>query len=490
MSRLSLRCFLVISAAVGCASPVSTPSAPTDAVAVSAEELIAPKDPVEADVPALADACPSARADELCSALRAIDDADDRAELERQMERAADAVAARVAREPRSEMITDLAVQLWLRDRAHSLLVQNAFNERRGPQQSWEAFWPEFVARYFPLYEAKDFPLLGAYVSPPGAEICERPRAAIVVFPGVIRTGPRQEFRSQIQTLRNAFPCMHTVRVESDTFASLAANAADAVETIRAIDAEHGPLPLHFVGYSQGSSNALYVLATHPEIRARTRTMMSLNAAAHGSEAADAAIAALDQSEKSKQGCQPLPEFMRPMCERIAASSLAPVSDLLTKIFEGLGATFSDIETMTVADFLVARYRGLASLTTEETARFWREHGEALSTETLYYSFRSTITDVFENLPPSWYLTYGIVAASSKEAPSNDMQVRLDHQHFGGPLTDVEVISHVAEGNHWQWELSSNDVSESMMPAAMLDHVPRDAMMLAYFQTLAEAGLL
>ena len=46
------------------------------------------------------------------------------------------------------------------------------------------------------------------------------------------------------------------------------------------------------------------------------------------------------------------------MCERIAASSLAPVSDLLTKIFEGLGATFSDIETMTVADFLVARYRG------------------------------------------------------------------------------------------------------------------------------------
>ena len=52
------------------------------------------------------------------------------------------------------------------------------------------------------------------------------------------------------------------------------------------------------------------------------------------------------------------------------------------------------------------------------------------------------------------------------------------------------MLSHVAEGNHWQWALNPDDINELLIPHGMLTHVPRAALWLAHVQTLHEIGLL
>ena len=74
--------------------------------------------------------------------------------------------------------------------------------------------------------------------------------------------------------------------------------------------------------------------------------------------------------------------------------------------------------------------------------------------------------------------------------PWNDMQVRLVDQRFGGPVSEVEVPSPVAEGNHWQWALEDHQVPDHIMDDEMFEGFPRGALLLAHYAALAEIGLL
>jgi hypothetical protein len=108
----------------------------------------------------------------------------------------------------------------------------------------------------------------------------------------------------------------------------------------------------------------------------------------------------------------------------------------------------------------------------------------------MYLNFRSYISKPERNLPQSNALSHSLLSNANSASPENDMQVRLANQELGGPLADVEIVGPVAEGNHWQWPLTSKDINASIMPSEMADRIPHDAMLLAYYQTLNEIGIL
>jgi len=318
---------------------------------------------------------------------------------------------------------------------------------------------------------------------------CDRPTEALIIFVGVLRSPSRVEFARQRAALESTFACLRTARVEYTSFVPPAENAALARDLIAQLDAELGPVPLHFLGYSQGVTNALHTLADYPEIAARVRTFVSLNSAARGSETADALLAALALADAATATCADLPGFARFACQAVDTTDLTPIADFLRAGLSGFG-DFDDAAGTTAGEFLRRRIAGLRSLGTAETAQFWRERGARLPTTTLYLSFRSYITDVDRDLPSSNAWSYVLLRAVDARAPENDMQVRLVNHALGGPLASVEVVGPAAEGNHWQWPLTSDDLSESLEPAEMAERMPHEALLLAYYQTLHEIGLL
>jgi len=48
----------------------------------------------------------------------------------------------------------------------------------------------------------------------------------------------------------------------------------------------------------------------------------------------------------------------------------------------------------------------------------------------------------------------------------------------------------VADGNHWQWALTSSDVPENLMPASMFSGIPRESLVVAQYEALAELGIV
>jgi hypothetical protein len=214
--------------------------------------------------------------------------------------------------------------------------------------------------------------------------------------------------------------------------------------------------------------------------------MVALNSAAHGSETADALLAALPIKDGPGIDCNDLPEFTREACREVERT--LPIQDFIAAGVEALGA--DGVPDGGVRDFLRARIAGLRSLGTAESARFWREHGAELPKTTLYLSFRSFIGDTERDLPASNAWSYLILVAVDPSATENDMQVRLVNHALGGPLADVEVVGPAAEGNHWQWPLTANDLSPLLQPPTMSERMPHEALLVAYYQTLHEAGLL
>jgi pimeloyl-ACP methyl ester carboxylesterase len=417
----------------------------------------------------LSSVCPATRDDALCAALRA-----------GRYQEAGQLVSARIAVETRPAVLTDAAVRWWARERAVALLSWNA-----APSGS-----DAFVAEHFPAYAPGSFPLARAPWAPSlHSTSCSQPTEALILFVGVLRSETRHEFDRQTAALRNTFPCLRTARVEYDSFVAAGPNAAQARALIADLDAELGPVPLHFLGYSQGVYNALRTLTDYPELAPRTRTFVSMSSAAHGSETADALLAALGLVDKPAATCEQLPPFARKACRAVDSHRLHPISDFLGSGVQALGFDGGDLDGETVGDFLRQRIAGLRSLGTLETAQFWRERGAQLPTSTLYLSFRSFIGDLARDLPPSNAWSYMLLAAVDPTRADNDMQVRLVNQPLGGPLADVEVVAPAAEGNHWQWELTSDDLAEALEPRAMAERMPHEALLLGYYQTLHELGL-
>jgi len=70
------------------------------------------------------------------------------------------------------------------------------------------------------------------------------------------------------------------------------------------------------------------------------------------------------------------------------------------------------------------------------------------------------------------------------------MQVRLANEPLRGPVADTEVESYVTEGNHWQWHFTPREISEGMAPGWMFEGIPRAALLLSYYDTLREIGIV
>ena len=133
---------------------------------------------------------------------------------------------------------------------------------------------------------------------------------------------------------------------------------------------------------------------------------------------------------------------------------------------------------------------GLRSLSGYAARDFWSRRGEEIPRAAYYAAFRSIITDREANLPASNALLHRTVEYAGGTLPYNDMQVRLVDQRVGGPIAGREILSPVAEGNHWQWAMEPGQVPESILPGRMLEGLPRSAVVRSHLALLHEIGLL
>lgn len=66
----------------------------------------------------------------------------------------------------------------------------------------------------------------------------------------------------------------------------------------------------------------------------------------------------------------------------------------------------------------------------------------------------------------------------------------LVNQPLGRGVAPTETVMRVADGNHWQWALTSSDVPENLMPASMFSGIPRESLVVAQYEALAEFGIV
>lgn len=444
-------------------------------------------------VASIADVCPSDRTDAVCNALRDGDTAGARTAVK-------SALAAN-----HQNAIEDDATRLFIRERVVSLLAYNGLTEQgaQSAPANYGAAATDFLDEHFPAYEgvADTFPLARTLEPPVDGQQCES-TSAIVFFPGVVRLMDRLEFAQQSAAMTAALPCLRTIIVNTGSFVAPSVNAAQAKDAILALEAEVGPLDLHLVGYSQGAANVLQTLATLPEIASKTRTVLTMNGASHGSEVANMLSDLLASRAEAGTFCEDLLPLSRLTCEAIAKNSPEPGPILMNVLAMSMGIPVEQLQAWILAeseinsapsnltDFFDAHAPGVASLTTKEASAFWTDYGTSLPTDILYTSFRSVISDTSANLPLSNKLFHSLLERAGGDIPYNDMQVRLENQSLGGPVGGVEIVMPVAEGNHWQWELATGAVNEATMPADMTDRIPHRALLTAYVQALYEVGLL
>ncbi len=505
LCRLLVLCAAALVLGPGCATDDEAAPAAAPVQAGDDQELIG-ADPLTkfAGVTELQSACPSPRNDDLCLALNN-GIRSQGATAVAWFDKARVAIANRIGSENRESVVKDPAVRWWLRERSLALQIWNHGTARGlnaiDPSQ-WRKTADAILAKNYPTYSPTAMPLARTWMPPvkKPATACAKATEALLVFPGVVRLGPRQEFKEQIAQIQAAFPCLAVRRVESGSFVSPAVNANKALEAVLQIDKEFGGIPLHMIGYSQGSANALRTLATFPNIAARTKSLLTLNSAARGTEFADTFAVAIDHID-NKATCLSFPSFARPLCNAIAGISVQPGWLVSNALALAAGVPVTELQAFFAAEdkiapapslkhFLIGHLPGVRSLTTIDANKFWTEMGGKLPKHVTYHSFRSVITKPFSNLPPSNALIHALLNIAGGKNPYNDMQVRLQNQSLGGPIADQEVVGRVAEGNHWQWELSPGDVPDAVMSEKMIADMPRNGLLLGHLQALAEVGIV
>lgn len=439
-----------------------------------------------AAVAELADVC-GGRSDALCGALR-----------DRDFVAARDQVRSIVANDPDANR--DRAIHYYVRERAIALFAWRVLGQS-GFFDGYFTAVDKLLADHLPAYPRGSIEMARWYVPPIAtSRACSEPTAALLMFPGVVRLIPRDEFAEFAVAARDALPCLEIVRVDTGSFVDPAVNAQRAKAAVAALDARLGKqLPLHLLGYSQGSANALRSLVDVPELAARTRTVMTMNSAAHGSEVADMLGGTLTGA--LAQDCSAWPIVMRPACEWAAAQGVLPSDGVIRAIAFAMGIPPDDFKRFFAAEdgiaaspnlraFLVNHLPGIDSLTTTAAAKFWSARGRELPREPLYLSFRAAITDKPRNLPPSNALFAALIERADGFEAWNDMQVRLNNQSLGGPVADIEVVGRVVEGNHWQWQLADNAVPASVMDPEMTRRTPDVDMLIGHYLALGDAGWL
>lgn len=447
----------------GCAADTGEPSDETNVAPLSGTSMAGLRDMVRSDPHTrdLRAACPLNRSDALCTALREAEANPNSATLAT----ARTAAASRVARGPRAEALSDEAVKYRLRERTHALTALHAVVGQRAPASEPTGFIDAVnrqLGAHYSLYPAQSFRLAQGYLPPSSTQArCHAEDEALLVFPGVIRLPSKTELESHGRA------------------------------AIAAVDAQLGAVPLHFLGYSQGVNNALRTITSDPAIAARTRSVVSLNSAAHGSEAADTLLRALSLYQaRPHAGCEELWPGARELCQQVAQRELSPVAGFLQAMLERMGAHFDDLAGRNAGEWLARHIDGLRSLTTGAADASWISNGSSLPKDVAYLTFRSVIADEKTSLPSSNWLAYQAISRTSSRAPWNDMQVRLVNQPLGGGVAPTETVMRVADGNHWQWALTSSDVPENLMPASMFSGIPRESLVVAQYEALAELGIV
>ncbi len=440
-----------------------------------------------AALPSLDDVCPSTRTDALCAALRETEVSDSAAAgeaLKTARAEVATQVATRLA--SGSSEPWDPAVRFYVRERITALLawyVITAAQLTGDEPPAYDARVDEVLRRHFPSYQPSQFPIAHIWLPPPAdTTLCdEEKRDLVLVLPGVARVLARDEFAQQMGALRARFPCLIVERVETLSFVEPSRNAERVAETVaRHPDAAR----IHLFGYSQGGLNALAALVEHPQIAARTRSVTFLDVPAHGSEVGEALYRVVRPAGWFdwlwRHSALPLP--LDAAAEALGGLGGQPgmLQEWLRQ--EGSGQT-------TLSGLLHDRIAGIRSLGTSYAQEFWDREGSRLPRTPLYAGFRAIITNP-SNLPASNAPFFAFVAGVEPKNPHNDMQVRLTSQQMGGALGDYEVLGPVAEGNHWQWALVPGNVADAMMSPKLTANMPHSEMLLAYYSTFAEIGLL
>jgi len=285
---------------------------------------------------------------------------------------------------------------------------------------------------------------------------------------------------------------MHVVRVDTETFVDVEVNAEKGRAAIAAVDAQLGAVPLRFLGYSQGVNNALRTITSDPAIAARTRSVVSLNSAAHGSEAADTLLRALRLYQaRPHAGCEELWPGVRELCQQVAQRELSPVAGFLQAMLERMGAHFDDLAGRNAGDWLARHIDGLRSLTTGAA------DASKSASRTGLRCRRTSLTSRFDPSSPMKRPACHRAIGSHTKRSRGPRRERhgttcksLVNQPLGRGVAPTETVMRVADGNHWQWALTSSDVPENLMPASMFSGIPRESRVVAQYEALAELGIV
>ena len=461
-----------------------------------------------AAIDTLSEVCPLAtRSDALCNALWNAEDLAVDAAAGGDRASARSALSAAIAEgqslyaQDANAARQDAAYRFLVRERALSLFVYNVLtaSDSQAPPADYSEAAQGLISEHYPGYPDGRFPFALVDLAPPGPSSCDTPQG-LLFFPGVVRLGERDEFSEQGAAIEAALPCIHARRVETGSFVEPSLNADQADVAVAGLTAEFGEIPLHTLGYSQGATNSLTTLVNKPAIATRVRTAITMNSAAHGSEVADLGQQVLDPLVTGVEDfCESLDSIMVPICESAFSVSPVPADWILELVAGGMGVPLASLQSFIEAEdgvsaapdlrrFFERHLPGIASLSTAEAAEFWDKRAGERPRTTLYYSFRSVISDTDANLPASNQLFHSLLERAGGDRPFNDMQVRLDNQKLGGPIADLEIIGPLAEGNHWQWELATGAVPEETMPAEMTDRIPHRELLVGYYQAVIELG--
>jgi pimeloyl-ACP methyl ester carboxylesterase len=436
-------------------------------------------------VPGIVEVCPESRNDQACRQLRVAHNSDP-AVARVAMQAARAELLDFVAKRRRSGTADpwDPAIGFYARQRAMGLfawhVVTNGDHTRPEPA-NYAQLAAAVLGHHFPAYPPGAFPTALHWAPPQPVEGCaEGEEYLLMMLPGVARTLTRRELETQAAVLREAFPCLRVERVDTRSFVPPEENVA-AVRV--AMTQYPNAKAYHLFGYSQGGLNALQALLDIPELAARARSVVLLNVPAQGSEVGEALYRFVDSwtwLDWIWPRRQPAP--LDKLLSALIASNGSKEAWQTWLQHEGLGTDISPRE------LIRQRRAGIRSLGTSYAAEFWKAHGTRLPRTPIYLHLRSVITDR-RNLPASNAALHTYLEQIDRSAPYNDMQVRLVSQRLGSPLNDEEVLSPVAEGNHWQWALVPDDIPSAVMPHEILRRTPQSAYLLAYYQALAEVGI-
>jgi hypothetical protein len=300
-----------------------------------------------------------------------------------------------------------------------------------------------------------------------------RPRklkTTLLFCPGFVNTFvPVQAFGPEFALIEERYG-MRVLRARSHPVRGCEGNMADLLEAIergRGLDATGRPIerprkPKDFsmLGYSKGTPDALVLLANHPELAPRVRSLVSWAGAVGGSPTADD-VYGMIKDLRIDLGPASVPVLT-------LIKTLLPVAQL-----DGL------VERSDEWDLKTA----LRDLTTAERGRFLRRHAKAIDALDIPIFNIVAVTSALE-VP--FFQVQGVIDIGRKSG-ANDMQVAVPDAQMTTPMATTLAVLHA---HHW-------DAAMEAFPQPMrlgspnLDHpFPRAAAVAATVLLQAELGLI